>query len=163
MEGRASLRLKTTLDGSRTVRTPKRSAGTSILSVGLCIVFSLFASHVEASYAEFWVPDEIAKRILKDRRVIDYFHLELDQVEPIFICSGMVSPEFNTVDLGYSFRLVADDSPECETAFRFTRLETDDKRAYVMFEYPPEGLRGEYVFRRWVGRWWLKERKIWES
>ena len=115
------------------------------------------------STVEAWVPSELVEQVLKDPKLVEYFHLEVPGREPVRLLDVLLPPDLEELALGYATVRVKAQTPEAALAFRFTKVDIGEKKAQVEIAYPMEGIQGRYRFAWKQEGWLLRDRRITEK
>jgi hypothetical protein len=136
-------------------------AKAAVLSI--CLGLAVLNGTSRANTVELWGPIDLSELVLKDPRLLEYFHLEQPGRQPIVISSVLQHPDLEHLVLGYAIKVVPGNSPEASRAFQFTKLKWSGDHATVEISYPPEGVRGRFKLFRRGDRWTVSARKLWEE
>ena len=144
-------------DGGLTGNRMRPQTGLWIV-VGVAMVMTSLAG---ASTVEVHLPLQVCELIFNDSEIVEYFHLESRGEAPVLVAfPQLLHPGLEP--RGYSIKLVRGTSGAAAEAFQLTTVHVQPKRIVAEFEYPPEGLRGRFVFVNRLGKWSISERRLWE-
>jgi hypothetical protein len=134
---------------------------TRIVTAFVLVAFGLGAGNApRADDVEVWVPLEIEIAILRDPALVEYFHLELPDRQPVKVSSLFSHPDLGSANLGYSVKVVQAGSPELAQAFQFGQFDISDHHASVEVSYPLEGVTGRYSLVRRGKKWVIEGRSL---
>lgn len=130
------------------------------------------ASAVLAAEPSQTIAPEIAKLVLNDEKVKEYFHLDVPEGPPILVADHLLPPDISFSDLEFGVEIVhaeeaqgeeaQGEEAKAESMFRFTGFFMFDDKAIVSFQYPPEGLTGSFTFSKQGQQWTVSKRELGE-
>ena len=128
----------------------------------VAVVAGLLVSPAGASTVEIHLPLQVCELILKDAKLVEYFHVDVPGKTPIAVDSTFLHPDFSARQLDYPIKIVSGSRSGAVDTFRITRVDSTPDRIVIEFEYPVEGLRGRFTFAQRQGEWVIRKQKLWE-